>query len=301
MLTPDIQKKVSLLQLHVKKILRGLFAGDCRSRQKGYGIEFEQLRDYQLGDDIRFIDWKSTARANKTLVKEYLHEHSKTILLAVDISNSIWYGSSDDLKKDFIAQIVSVLALAADYSKARVGLVLFADEVKEYISPGSGAAHCAMIISKLWSISKPEQYSSTNIAAVFKFLTQISKKDTMLFFISDFIDAKTFEKELAGVAQRYDMIVIRCLDNLEAKFLSAGFIHVQDCETGDIVLLDARRSGMHLSQFLNKRLIDQENLFKKCAIDYLDLKTNNDFIDPLLLFFAHRLSIELSSTLSALL
>lgn len=288
MLTPDIQKKVSLLQLQVKKILKGLFSGDYRSNQKGYGIEFEQLRDYQLGDDIRFIDWKSTARTNKMLVKEYLHEHSKTILIAVDISSSVLFGSSESIKKEFIAQIASVLALAGDFSKARVGLVLFADEVKTYIPPGLGTAHVTTMISQLWSVTTPD-LMTTNIAALLQFLAKISKKDSMLFLISDFIDAKLFEKELAVIAQRYDTVTIRCLDTLEKQFISAGFIHMQDCETGELLLLDTRKQKNNLSQFLKKRLHNQEVIFKKYAIDHLDLKIDTDFINPLLLFFARRL------------
>lgn len=288
MLTPDIQKKISLLQLHVKKLLKSIFAGDYRSHQKGYGIEFEQLRDYQLGDDIRFIDWKSSARANKMLVKEYLHEHNKTILIAVDISASCFYSSSAVLKREFMAQIASVLALAADFSKARVGMVLFSDEVELYLPPGSGAAHVSALLAQLWS-TEPKN-KKTHIARTLKFLAQISKKDTMLFVISDFLDMHEFQKELAIVAQRYDLIAMRCMDPMEQQIIPGFFLHAQDCETGQEILLDCRKNSS-LVHFLKKRLDDQNKIFRKYAIDCLDLRNNKSmFIDSILLFFAKRLA-----------
>lgn len=287
MLAPDIQKKVSLLQLHVKKRLKSIFHGDYRSSQKGYGIEFEQLRDYQLGDDIRFIDWKSTARMNKMLVKDYIHDHSKTILIALDISGSGLYGSSAVLKKDFMAQVASVIALAADFSKARIGIVLFANDVELFIPPGVGSTHLNALLDKLWSYETKNQ--TTNCAAMLKFLAQISKKDTMLFLISDFIDNKSFEKELGIVAQRYDCVALRCIDDLEQQFVSTGFMYIEDCETGQRLLIDGRKGVQKLSEFLKHRLVTQNLFFKKYGIDYLDLSSNKQFMDSLLLFFARRL------------
>ncbi len=287
MLAPDVQKKVSLLQLQVKKLLKGFFAGDYRSKQKGYGIEFEQLRDYQLGDDIRFIDWKSTARTNKMLVKEYIHEHTKTILIALDASNSTCYGSSGLLKKEFIAQVATVLALAADFSKARIGIVVYSEQIEFYIPPGLGSAHLSSILTKLWSFEPKSKM--TNNALALKFLAQISKKDTLLFLISDFIDTQNFEKELGIVAQRYDLIALRCLDDLEQCFIPTGFLYSEDCETGQLVLLDCRNNAEGLSKFLKQRLNIQDSMFRKYAIDCLDLRSNRSFIDPLLLFFAKRL------------
>lgn len=287
MLAPDIQKKVSLLQLHVKKLLKGIFSGDYRSNQKGYGIEFEQLREYQLGDDIRFIDWKSTARANKMLVKEYIHEHNKTVLIVLDVSASGLYGSSDLLKKDFNAQIATVLALAADFSKARIGILLFSNDIELYIPPGLGAAHLNAVLSKLWSYEPKNR--TTHCAAALKFLAQISKKDTLLFLISDFIDNHSFEKELGIVAQRYDLVVVRSVDELEQKFIPTGFLYTQDCETDKMVLLDGRKGSQKLSEFLKKRINIQDALFRKYGIDSIDLVTNKSFMDTLLLFFARRL------------
>jgi uncharacterized protein (DUF58 family) len=285
MIPLEVQKKISALQLHVKKILNGFLAGDYRSAQKGYGVEFDQLRDYQLGDDIRFIDWKSTARMNRMLVKEYIHEHTKTILLALDVSASTIYSSSHELKRDIIAQIATVLSLAADYSKAHIGIVLFSDCIEVYIPPKGGNAHIHLILQKIWE--HVPQSKKTNIKVVLDFLAMISKKDTLLFFISDFIDTG-FNKELAVVSQRYDMVVLRCLDQYEVNLPSVGFLYLQDSETGKNLLVRLKKSHK-IEKFFDQRIKNQDSYFRKYGIDCLDLKTDKPFIDPLIHFFARRL------------
>lgn len=285
MLSIEVQNKVAALQLHVKKILNGFLAGDYRSKQKGYGLEFDQLRDYQLGDDIRFIDWKSTARMNKMLVKEYIHEHTKTILIAMDISASGIYSSTDDLKKDISAQIATVLSLAADYSKAHIGIVLFSDHIELYIPPKAGKSHNNIIVKKIWThIPKSK---ATNIKVVLDFLAMNSKKDTLLFFISDFIDTG-YQKELGIVAQRYDMIVLRCLDRYEMQLPNVGFLNLEDSETGQRLLVNLKKSRLY--GFFEQRIKTQDSYFRKFGIDFIDLKTNKPFIDLLIHFFARRLS-----------
>lgn len=285
MISNEVQKKIVALQLHVKKLLNNFLMGDYRSAQKGYGLEFDQLRDYQLGDDIRFIDWKGTARSNKMLVKEYIHEHTKTIMIAVDVSASGMFGSGQELKHEIIAQLATVLVYAADHSKAHVGLMLFSDVVELVIPPRSGKAHMLAIIKKLWT--HIPQGKTTNIKAAFDFLARISKKDTLLFFISDFID-QGFQKELGIVAQRYDMVVLRCLDRYEAQLPDVGYIHIEDCETGQQTFVKLKDSHA-LRNFFDQRIHSQNLYLKKYGIDYFDIQINKPFIDPLIHFFAQRL------------
>lgn len=286
MLSAEVQKKISLLQLHVKKLLKSLLAGDYRSNQKGYGLEFDQLRDYQLGDDIRFIDWKSTARSNKMIVKEYFHEQTKTIMIAVDISASGLFSSHKNLKRDIIAQVATVLALAADYSKAHVGVILFSDTVELYIPPKKNSAHSSMIIKKIWE--HVPQGKKTNIKSVLEFLAKISKKDTLLFFVSDLLDSD-FQKELGVVAQRYDMVVLRCLDRYERKLPAVGFLHLEDSETGQPLLINLKRSHKELHHFFEQRIEQQNKYLRRYDIDFLDILINQPFIDNLTYFFARRL------------
>jgi uncharacterized protein (DUF58 family) len=285
MISTETRKKISTLQLHVKKILNGFLGGEYRSRQKGYGLEFDQLRDYQLGDDIRFIDWKSTARMNKMLVKEYIHEHTKTILIALDLSGSGLFSSTEDLKKEITAQIATVLTLAADYSKAHIGLVLFSDSIELYIPPKSGILHINTLIKKIWT--HVPKNKGTNIKVCCDFLARISKKDTLLFFISDFIDTG-FQKDLGNVAQRYDMVALRCLDRYEIKLPALGFLNIEDSETGQHLLINLKKTS-ELQSFFENRIKIQNGYFKKYGIDFVDLSINQPFIDTLVNFFARRL------------
>lgn len=286
MLSAEVQKKISLLQLHVKKLLKGIITGDCRSQQKGYGLEFDQLRDYQLGDDIRFIDWKSTARTNKMVVKEYFHEQMKTIMIAVDVSASGLFSSHKDLKRDIIAQVATVLTLAAQYSKAQVGILLFSDTVELYIPPKKNNFHSSLIIKKIWE--HVPQGEKTNIKVVLEFLAKISKKDALLFFISDFIDSG-FQKELGIVAQRYDMVALRCLDRYEQQLPAVGFLHIEDSETGELSVINLKKSHTEIHHFLEQRLVQQNSYFRKYGIDFFDVLINKPFIDQLIYCFARRL------------
>lgn len=286
MISSELQKKISALQLQVKKLLNGFLAGDYRSANKGYGLEFDQLRDYQMGDDIRFIDWKSTARMNKMLVKEYIHEHTKTVLIALDISASGLFGSTEALKRDIIAQIATVITFATDYSKAHVGIILFSDSVELYIPPKAGKSHINAILKNMWThIPKSK---TTNIKVVLEFLAKISKNDTLLFLISDFIDSG-FQKELGMVSTRYDLVVIRCLDRFERQLPSVGFLNVEDSETGQRLLIKLSKSNSALYKYFENRIKTQDNNFKKYGIDYLDIVSNKPFIDTLIHFFARRL------------
>lgn len=285
MISPDIQKKISLLQLQVKKRLQGFLSGEYRSVQKGYGLEFDQLRDYQLGDDIRFMDWKSSARLNKMVVKEYIHEHTRTILIAVDISASTLYGSEKELKKEVMQQVATILSLAGEYAKAHIGLLLFSDQIEVYIPPKSGKFHCNTIIQKIWNYTPVG--SGTNLKIVFDFLVKKSKKDTLLFFISDFITS-LYQKELSLVSQHYDMVLLRCLDKYEKKLPQIGYLFVKDPETQEVFMLNTKKNS-DANKFLEQRIKIQNNYFKKYGIDFFDISLNNPYIDSLISFFARRL------------
>ncbi len=285
MISPEIQKKICLLQLLVKKRLNGFLTGEYRSAHKGYGLEFDQLRDYQLGDDIRFMDWKSTGRLNKMVIKEYIHEHTRTILVAIDISASTIFSSQKELKKEIIQQVATVLALAGEYSKAYVGLLLFSDHIELYIPPKAGKSHINVIIQKIWSHTPNAR--GTNIKMVFDFLAQKSKKDTLLFFISDFINPM-HKKELVLVSERYDMVIIRCLDKYEKAIAPIGYIHVQDPEHEGRFLLNLK-NNREINNFLEQRIKKQDSQFKKSGIDFFDISLNFSYIDKLISFFARRL------------
>lgn len=287
MINPEALKKIKQLEITTKRLLSGTLMGDDRSAVKGSGLEFDQIREYQLGDDVRFIDWNSSARMNKVLVKQYIEERNRTILLAVDISSSELYASDEHLKRDVLASIAGIITLVADYGKDRVGLILFSDEIELCIPPGKGKKHARIILESLFTHSPKKVLTDLNIPLAH--IAQLKRKDTLLFLISDFI-VDNFEQRLAGIIKNYDVVAIRCLDKNEQQFPEVGFLTVQDFETGQSVLIDARKKGLtNINNFLESRRITQDKIFKKYGIDSLTLANNQSFMGDLIRFFARRM------------
>ncbi len=286
-ISPEIHAKIKQLQLISKRKMNSLFVGDYRTRQKGYGIDFDQLREYNLGDDTRFIDWKSSARSNKMLVKQYVHEQSKTIILMIDVSRSMFFGSSENLKRHTVAQIGTILSVAARYDNARLGLLLYSEDVEYYVPPKSGGNHCNFIIDRLWHFN-PEK-KGTNLTKACSFLTKHASSDALVCLISDFIGSYD-ESALSLVAKKFDTVAIRCLDAHEKKMPSVGFLNLTDSETGDTFFVDARTRNTALNDVYHSRLEKQKNAFAKIGIAFCDVETPLTGIDSLITFFAYRLS-----------
>ena len=282
MLSQELLKKIRRVELHTKRILAGCLIGDYRTRTKGFGLEFEQLADYQFGDDIRFIDWKSSARMNKMLIKEYRDERNRTVFLLVDGSQSNWFGSTPQLKKEVIAEIASVLALAAVYNKDHVGMLLFTDKVEQTMPPKGGINHAHKIMQQLFSFEpRAEQ---TNLTAAFERLARIKRSDALVFVISDFID-ETFTDTIRIVSKKHDLVAIRCLDQYERHLPSIGYVHCQDLETGQDVVIDTSQ----LASWYKQRYENQNKFFNKHNIDYLDVTPGKPFIEDIILFLRQRM------------
>ncbi len=283
----DILRKIKRIEIHTKRLLKGTLVGDSRSALKGTGFEFDQIREYQLGDDVRFIDWNASVRTNSLLVKQYVEERSRTIFLVVDISRSSTFGSTDTSKRDIIAQVASVLALVSDCGKDLVGLLLFSDVVEEYVPPGRGAFHIRRIMELLFSYQAKQK--KTQVSAAFEHLLRLKKKDALIFVISDFIDGE-LATYLPQVAAAYDVVAIGCLDDHEKQLPPIGFIATQDIETGQVVTLDIRNTkAAQTLPFLKNRLVQQNKLLKKHGIDLLEISRQRDFVGEIIRFFRKRM------------
>ncbi len=287
MISKEIQKKIKLLQLHTKRIMNSFFVGDYRSKQKGYGMDFDQIRDYHVGDDVRFIDWKSSARMNKMLVKQYIHEHSKTIMLMVDVSASSLFGSTEQIKRETIAQVATILSLAAQHDKARIGLILFSEEIEYYLPPKTGTQHTQVVIDTLWNFKPLKKGTDINKACAF--LSKIIRSDALVCILSDFIG--TYDQvALTCVAKKFDTVIIRCCDRYEKKLPTIGFLNLIDSETGQKIIVDVRsKSSNGYEKLFQDRITQQNNDFKKNGIDYIDIDNNDQYVDSLILFFVRRL------------
>jgi len=287
MLSPEVIKKIRHIEIQTRRLLSGMYVGDYSSARKGSGFEFDQIRDYQEGDDVRFIDWNSTARMGKLLVRQYIEERNRAVIIAVDVSSSSLFSSVESAKADVIAQVAAVLALVADYGKDHASLILFSDEVEVVIPPGRGSKHIHTIMKHLFSYQSKKK--ETDIYCVLKHLADMRSKNAVVFLISDFIDSD-FERPLRVVSKKYDLIAIRCLDANEQQFPSVGFITVDDIETGNRFVLDTRKRGSkRVSQFLKDRLSHQSTLFEKCGIDYLEVFPDKPFVGDIIRFFKRRM------------
>lgn len=285
-ISSDIRKKIKQIEIQTRRLLRGSQVGDSRSALKGTGFEFDQIREYQQGDDVRFIDWNASARLGNLLVKQYVEERSRTVIIALDISGSSQFGSNGNLKRDTMAQIASVLALIANFGKDRVGLLLFSDMVEEFIPPSRGTNHVYAIMEKLFCYT-PKR-TKTNITSIFKKLATFRFHDSIQFIISDFIDDHVDRSYIAPICKKHDIIGIRCLDYHEKHIPSIGFIPMIDKETNELITVDVRDNS-DISSFLNDRFNQQNKLYRGCGMQLLDVANNSNFIGDIIRFFRRRM------------
>lgn len=284
-ISSEIVNKIKQLEIFTRRLLNGALVGDSRSAIKGTGFEFDQIRDYSFGDDIRFIDWKASSRNNKLLLKQYIEERSRTIFLVVDVSQSSFFGSGKLSKQNRIAELASVLALVAQHGKDQVGLLLFSDEVEAYIPPQTSISHIRHIIETIFSFT-PKQ-TNTNITKALQHLFSVYKKDAIIFLMSDFID-NGLETYLAQAAKKYDLIAVRCLDNNEKQIPPVGFITIEDVETGELIELDLSQEG--IQHALAHRIKKQDLVFKRRGIDLIDITPDkDDYIVEMVKFFRRRM------------
>jgi uncharacterized protein (DUF58 family) len=297
MLSQEILTKIKHIEIYTRRILNNTLSGDSRSAVRGSGFEFDQIREYQLGDDVRYIDWKASTRMNTLLTKQYIEERSRSVILAVDCSGSTFFSSHDDLRFDTIARMASVLAMVAEYGKDQVGLLMFADGVETFIPPKRGRMHTRLIMEKLFSLAeggsptKPWRSRGTDLNVAFEYLARRNVNKALVFMISDFITEQPFTKYMNIVAKKHDLVAIRCLDERERTFPSVGFLPIRDSETGEISLIDTR--GKHadrLNALLGARVTEQDNLFKKYGIDVLDVRIDQSFMSDLVCFFRRRMT-----------
>ncbi len=278
----DVQQQIRQIQLYSKRLIHANLFGHSRSSQKGSSLEFDQLRDYQQGDDVRAIDWNSSARMNKLLLKQFYDERQRTILIALDISASAFYGSDTTLKVTIARQIAALLAYAAFLAKDEVGLFLFSDTKEWYIPPRKGRAQVSAVLEKIFSF-EPRR-AQTNFKTILEQLASLRKKNAMLFVISDFID-ENFESSLSNVAYQYDTIAIKIIDAAETALPFSGFITVQDPETAKEYILKASAA---LETILNARIDAQNKEFARHRIDCLHVTMRQPLIDQLIHFFHAR-------------
>lgn len=286
MIDPEVKKKIKEIQIKTKRLLNSTLVGDSRTAQKGFGLEFDQLREYAQGDDIRFIDWKATARAQKFLVRQYFEERNRKIMLMLDCSGSTFFSSGEQRKYDLMAEVACVLALVADYGNDYVGLVLFSDEVNKVIPPRKGGKHVRAIMETALSVKSNNRKTSLKVAC--DWAAQARKRNMLTFMISDFID-DNFERSLRIVARNNELIAIRCLDPVETSMPAVGYLPLHGIESGGRLSVDIANLRGSVNTLLLARIDEQNKLFKKNRVDCLDLTCGQPFLINSINFFRRRM------------
>jgi uncharacterized protein (DUF58 family) len=278
----SVAEKIKEIEIYARKLMSGHLIGTKTSAIKGSGLEFDQIREYQIGDDVRFLDWNSSARMNKLLVKQFYEERNRIIILALDISESSFYGTMQ-LKYEMISYIAALLALSAELAKDHIGLILFSDEIHTYIPPHKGRKHLRIILEKLFSIEP--QKRKTNISSALDYLARLKKKNALVFMISDFIDAG-YEGKLPYLSALYDFIAVRINHPFENALPNVGLLTMHDIETGQEIIVKTNQKKVR--NFLNDSFENSKKLFQKNKIDVLELSCDEQPLPSIIKFFKGR-------------
>lgn len=289
MLSTEIKKKIQLIQIKTKSKLSALMVGSSSSLIKGSGYDFDQIREYVPGDDIRFVDFKSSAKMNKLFVRQYLEERNRTVIIFVDVSTSNFFSSTAILKNEIINEIASIIAMAANYCKDQVGIVLFSNKIIKFIPPHKGNSHINNIMEQLFNFQNDRE--NTDINFVLNDWMKKNKKKCIIFLISDFIDTNVFEKSLGIMSNYSDLIAVKYNDKVETHMPELGLITLQDIETYESVCLDlsSKTQTKLINSEISNYFIEQEKMFKKYKVAFLNINNNESYVSQIIKFFNKRL------------
>jgi uncharacterized protein (DUF58 family) len=288
----ELTKKIRYIQIYTSKAVNDVLAGEYHSVFKGQGMEFDEVRAYQPGDDIKTIDWNVTARTGLPYVKRYVEEREITVFFLVDLSASGFFGSLEKLKNEIAAEFCALLAFSAIKNNDKVGLIVFTDTIELFIPPAKGTSHVLRLIRELlfFGPGKKRVRAGTDIALALDYLGRVLHKRGVVFLVSDFLD-KDFEKTLGVLARRHDLIAVTVADPRECALPDVGLMEIQDAETGAQVLVDTgdkevRRRYEELAREKNDKLA---SLFKGTGVDHIELYTDRDYVLDLVKFFQKRM------------
>ncbi|MEE9430946.1 MAG: DUF58 domain-containing protein [Melioribacteraceae bacterium] len=287
MLTKELLKQVRQIEIKTRGVVNDVFSGEYHSVFKGRGMEFSEVREYQVGDDIRTIDWNVSARFGHPFIKIFEEERELTLMLLVDLSGSLVFGSVDKTKQQIAAELTAVLAFSALKNNDKVGLILFTDEIEKFVPPRKGKSHVLRIIREILSFEP--QGNKTNIQAALEYFNHSVKKKSIAFLISDFID-EGYEKILRIVSKKHDLVNIVLEDPREKDLLKAGLIKFKDAETGITRYIDTSNKSVqeYFKQKINERKSTQDEIFLKSRVDTVNIDISTSYVKPLINFFKLR-------------
>lgn len=288
----DILKQVRKIEIKTRGLSNDIFAGQYHSAFKGRGMAFSEVREYRPGDDVRDIDWNVTARSRSPHVKVYEEERELTMMLLVDVSGSRMFGSTSKLKKNVITEIAAVLAFSATENNDKVGCIFFSDRVELFIPPKKGRSHILSIIRNL--IEFQPEHKGTNVSEALRYLTNVLKKRSTAFVLSDFMDANgeevRFEDALKIAVGKHDLVGIRIYDRREETLPDVGIIEMVDDESGEKVWVDttSARTREHYATHWNRLSEGIDRALNRCRVDNVRISTEEDYVKALMKLFKRR-------------
>ncbi len=283
----DLLKKVRRIEIKTRGLSRHIFAGEYHSAFKGRGIAFSEVREYQYGDDIRNIDWNVTARFNHPYVKIFEEERELTVMLLIDVSGSGNFGTSGTYKRDLMTEVAAVLSFSAIFNNDKIGVIFFSDRVEKFITPQKGRKHILRIIRELLdyrSVSK-----NTSLDEPLRFLTNAIKKRCTAFIISDFL-VPDFEEAMRIASNKHDIVALKVFDPVEQAIPDIGLIKVSDAESGNEKWIDTSSASIRdaYAKWWISHVEQIRNIFKRCGVDSTELRTDLDYVNPLIKLFESR-------------
>lgn len=283
-LPPEILKKVKLLEINTRKLVNSLFAGQYHSAFKGQGMTFAEFREYVAGDDVRAISWPLTARTGKPYIKKFDEERELTLMLVVDISGSLSFGSGEYFKGEIVTHLSALLGFAAAKNNDHVGLLLFTDQVEHFVPPKKGRGHIQRILRDLYYYKPKSQ--GTRVSAAVEHLQGILKKRATVFVFSDFQDA-SFAESMRMMSKKHDVVACVVQDPAEMEFPSIGLVDLHDAETGDVLTVDSsspvfrRAYAEHIKSLQSVR----ERELRQAGVDRVEVVSGAEFVEPLIAYF----------------
>ncbi len=286
--TAELLKKVRKIEIKTRGLSSQVFSGEYHSAFKGRGMAFSEVREYTPGDDVRTIDWNVTARFNSPYVKVFEEERELNVVLLVDVSASGQFGTLKQSKKDLITELCAVVAFSASTNNDKIGVIFFSDKIEKYIPPKKGKTHILRIIRELVSIEPTS--TKTDISQALRYLTNVIKKKSIVFVVSDFIDNNPFVDAIKIANKKHDIVALEIFDKTEREIPPVGLIKLKDLESGEIKWVDTSSKAFQKEMKIQNLQLEArlKEGFNKAGVDHVRLRTDQSYIQPLMNLFKRR-------------
>ncbi len=286
--TSEILKRVRQIEIKTRGLSNNIFAGEYHSAFKGRGMAFSEVREYQYGDDIRDIEWNVTARFDKPYVKVFEEERELTVMLLIDVSGSLHFGTQKQMKRDMVTEIAATLAFSAIQNNDKIGVIFFSDRIEKFIPPKKGRKHILYIIRELLDFHAQSQ--KTDVGQAVQYMAQALKRRCTAFVLSDFMDAKDFRQPLTIANRKHDVVAIQVYDRRIAELPDVGLMKVRDAETGMERFVDTGDKAVRRAQaeWWRKKTEYLHDTFTRSNVDTVSIRTDQDYVAALMNLFARR-------------